>query len=358
MPETPSSTRVSPKLRRVAELARERPGVALTTLAHHSDMELLRAAFHATRKSGAAGIDGQTADEYAKDLEGDLRSLLDRFKSGRYQAPPVRRARIPKADGRSTRPIGIPTFEDKVLQRAVAMVLEAVYEQDFRNCSYGFRPGRSAHQALEALWRGAMAVGGGWVLDVDVRGFFDSLDHRHLREFLGRRVRDGGIRRAVDKWLRAGVLADGRLERPEEGTPQGGVISPLLAHIYLHHVLDEWFENEVKPRLRARAFLVRYADDFIIVCARQRDAERVMEVLPKRFGRFGLALHEGKTRLVRFVWPDRLGDPGPRAPSPRGRDRMRHDRGIRSGTFDFLGFTHHWMCPVSRGLWRSSRAAC
>jgi group II intron reverse transcriptase/maturase len=330
MPETPSSTSVSTKLRRVAELARERPGVALTTLAHHIDVEFLRAAFEATRKDGAPGIDGQTAEEYARDLEANLRSLLDRFQSGRYHAPPVRRALIPKADGKSSRPIGIPTFEDKVLQRAVAMVLEAVYEQDFLDCSYGFRPGRSAHQALEALWRGATAVGGGWVLDVDVRGFFDSLDHRHLREFLSRRVRDGVIRRAVDKWLKAGVLSEGRLERPEEGTPQGGVISPILANVYLHHVLDEWFENEVKPRLRARAILLRYADDFVIVFARREDAERVMRVLPKRFGRYGLTLHEGKTRLVRFERPDRRHGPGSGAGPPRPE------------TFDFLGFTHHW----------------
>jgi group II intron reverse transcriptase/maturase len=316
--------------------------VALTTLAHHIDVELLRAAFQATRKGGAPGVDGRTAAEYAEGLEGNLQSLLDRFKSGRYQAPPVRRAWISKVDGKSPRPIGIPTFEDKVLQRAVTMVLEAVYEQDFLDCSYGFRPGRSAHQALEALWRGTMAVGGGWVLEVDVRGFFDSLDHRHLREFLSRRVRDGVIRRAVGKWLKAGVLSEGRLERPEQGTPQGGVISPLLANIYLHYVLDEWFENEVKPRLRARAILVRYADDFVIVFARREDAVRVMRVLPKRFGRFGLALHEGKTRLVRFERPDRLRGVWPRTPSPRERDRMRHSRGVRSETFDFLGFTHHW----------------
>ncbi|MFQ5538702.1 MAG: group II intron reverse transcriptase/maturase [Gemmatimonadota bacterium] len=342
MPETPSSVSVSTKLRRVAELARKQPGVALTTLAHHIDVEFLRAAFHATRKSGAPGIDDQTAAEYAKDLEGNLQSLLDRFKSGRYQAPPVRRVLIPKAGGKGTRPIGIPTFEDKVLQRAVAMVLEAVYEQDFRDCSYGFRPGRSAHQALEALWRAATAVGGGWVLDVDVRGFFDSLDHRHLREFLSRRVRDGVIRRAVDKWLKAGVLTEGRLERPEEGTPQGGVVSPMLANIYLHHVLDEWFENEVKPRMRARAILVRYADDFVIVFARKQDAERVLRVLPKRFGRFGLALHEGKTRLVGFERPDRRRERRPRTSGPGERDRMRHSPGVGSETFDFLGFTHHW----------------
>jgi len=177
MPETPSSIRVSPKLRRVAELAKEGPEVAFTTLAHHIDMDLLRAAYAATRKSGAPGVDGETAADYAGNLDENLQSLHDRFHSGRYQAPPVRRAQIPKADGKSTRPIGIPTFEDKVLQRAVSMVLEAVYEQDFLDCSFGFRPGRSAHDALEALWRAAMRVRGGFVLEVDVRGFFDVSSH-------------------------------------------------------------------------------------------------------------------------------------------------------------------------------------
>ena len=195
--------------------------------------------FHpATRKDGAVGLDGQTADDDAAHLEVNLQSLLDRFKSGRYQPPPVRRVHIPKGDGRKTRPIGIPTFEDKVLQRAVAMVLESVYEQDFLDCSFGFRPGRSAHQALQVLWDKTMAMRGGWVVDLDIQGFFDALDHQHLRDFLDQRVRDGVRHRAIDKWLKAGVLEEGRLRRSVLGTPQGGVVSPLLANIYLHHVLD------------------------------------------------------------------------------------------------------------------------
>jgi group II intron reverse transcriptase/maturase len=171
-------------------------------------------------------VDGQTAAEYEEGLEERLQSLLDRFKSGRYYAPPVRRTWIPKGDGRSTRPIGIPTYEDKVLQRAVQMVLEAVYEQDFLDCSWGFRPGRSAHGALSALWKGLMEIGGGWVVELDIESFFDSLDHGKLRDFLDQRVRDGVLRRAIDKWLKAGVLEEGQLERPEAGTPQGGVITP------------------------------------------------------------------------------------------------------------------------------------
>lgn len=235
--------------------------MVFTTLAHHIDLELLHEAYRKTRKDGAPGIDGQTATEYAADLEGNLRSLLDRFKSGTYRAPPVRRVYIPKADGKTQRPIGIPTFEDKVLQRAVTMVLEAVYEQDFLDCSYGFRPNRSAHQAIEALWRGLMDMGGGVVIEVDIKSYFDTIEHQHLRDFLDKRVRDGVLRRAIDKWLKAGVLEEGSVHRVEEGTPQGGVVSPLLANIYLHEVLDTWFAAVVVPRLRAKGFMIRYADD-------------------------------------------------------------------------------------------------
>ena len=245
-------------------------------------------------------MDGQTAADYAADLEGNLRSLLDRAKSGRYQAPPVRRVHIPKGTGSETRPIGIPTFEDKVLQRAVVMVLEAVYEQDFLDCSYGFRPGRSAHQALDALWHRLMEVRGGWVLEIDIRKFFDALDHRHLRAILRRRVRDGVLLRLIGKWLKAGVLEDGCVTHPESGSPQGGVISPVLANAYLHEVLDTWFEQTVKPRLKGRASLIRYADDAVLVFEVEGDARRVLDVLPKRFGKYGLTLHPEKTRLVPF----------------------------------------------------------
>ena len=316
---------VSTRLQQIAELARQAPDMVLTTLAHHIDVELLREAYRLTRKSGAVGVDGQTAVAYAENLEDTLQSLLDRFKSGTYKAPPVRRSHIPKGDGTTTRPIGIPTFEDKVLQRAVVMVLEAVYEQDFRDCSYGFRPGKSAHQALEVLWKGLMNMGGGWVLDLDIQRFFDTLDRRCLRRFLDQRVRDGVLRRAIDKWLKAGVFEDGGVLYPEAGTPQGGVVSPLLANIYLHYVLDVWFEDVVKPRLRGRAFLVRYADDAVLVFALEEDARRVLGVLPKRLGKYGLSLHPEKTRLVLFRPPCK----------PLGRTEP-------PGTFTFLGFTHHW----------------
>lgn len=299
--------------------------MVLTSLAHHIDVVFLEEAYRRTRKDGAAGVDGQTAADYAVDLEGNLQRLLDRFKSGQYRAPAVRRVHIPKGDGRKTRPIGIPTFEDKVLQRAVAMVLEAVYEQDFLDCSYGFRPGRSAHMALEVLWKGTMDLEGGWVLELDIESFFDTVDHAHLRSFLDQRVRDGVIRRAIGKWLNAGVLEEGAVRRSEAGTPQGGVISPLLANIYLHHVLDVWFAEVVRSRLNGRALLVRYADDAVIVFDNESDAKRVLGVLPKRFGKFGLRLHPDKTRLVDF-----------RRPSGGGR----HPEG--GNGFSILGFTHYW----------------
>ena len=317
-------------LQGVAELSRRKPGMVWTTLAHHIDLELLKEAYRLTRKDGAAGVDGQTAQEYGENLEENLRTLLERLKSGTYQAPPVRRVYIPKGDGKKSRPIGIPTFEDKILQRAVVMVLEAVYEQDFLDCSYGFRPCRSAHQALAALWQELMRVGGGFVIELDIEKFFDTLDHRHLREFLDKRVRDGVIRRVIGKWLKAGVLEGGEVQEPESGTPQGGVISPLLANIFLHEVLDKWFEQEVKPRMKGSAFLVRYADDALMVFSLENDARRVMAVLAKRFGRFGLSLHPEKTRLVDFRRPkqtDQQGDSG---------------QGSGPAVFDFLGFTHYW----------------
>jgi group II intron reverse transcriptase/maturase len=333
MSGTQSPSGVFTKLLRIAELARRRQE-PLTTLAHFIDVAWLHEAYRATRKDGATGVDEQTAADYATNLEDNLHSLLDRLKSGTYRAPPVRRVHIPKGNGR-TRPIGIPTFEDKILQRAVTRVLETVYEQEFLPCSYGFRPGRSAHQALQTLWERLTEMGGGWVLEVDIQSFFDTLDHGHLRSFLDQRVRDGVLRRVIDKWLKAGVLEGGELHYPDGGTPQGGVISPLLANVYLHEVLDKWFEREVKPRLNAAAHLVRYADDFVLVFASEADARRVYDVLPRRFGKYGLTLHPEKTRLVEFRRP---------------RSGTRPRRGGRPGTFDLLGFTHHWGLSY-RGRW-------
>jgi RNA-directed DNA polymerase len=325
------------KQQRIAELAKQSPHMGFTSLAHHIDLRWLHAAYLRTRPDGAPGVDGQTIRDYNANLPGNLQSLLERAKSGTYQAPPVRRVHIPKGTGSETRPIGIPTFEDKVLQRAVVMVLEAVYEQDFRSCSYGFRPGRSAHQALDSLWRQTMGTRGGWVLEVDIRKFFDTLDHAHLRDLLRQRIRDGVLLRLIGKWLNAGVLDAGNLTFPDQGSPQGGVISPLLANIYLHYVLDVWFEQEVQPRLKGRAFLIRYADDFVIGFTCEEDARRVLDVLPKRFGRYGLTIHPDKTRLLAFQPPDRS-------------DRSDSSKGSEPGTFDFLGFTHYWD-RSRKGVW-------
>lgn len=336
MAETRSSKTISTRLYEIAELARRRPGEALTTLAHHVDEALLEEAYRLTRKDGAVGIDRETAAEFTRDMPARLTELLGRFKSGRYHAPAVRRAYIPKASG-GVRPLGIPTFEDKVLQRAVAMVLGAVYEQDFLPCSYGFRPGRSAHHALSALRGHLTELKGGWVLEVDIRSFFDTIDHRHLQEILASRVRDGVIQRIIGKWLNAGVMEGGTWTHAAAGTPQGGVISPLLANVYLHEVLDQWFERMVKPQLKGKAYLVRYADDFVMVFEHGLDAHRVWKVLPERFGKYGLTLHPEKTRLVRFRRP--YWNAGPKG---------RHPYRQAPGTFDFLGFTIHWGRNKSR----------
>jgi len=321
---------VSTKQQRIAELAQQAPPMGFTSLNHHLDLLWLVEAFHRTRKDGAPGVDGQTADDYGLALLDNLESLRDRAKSGTYFAPPVRRVHIPKGTGPQTRPLGIPTLEDKILQRAVVMVLEPIYEQDFLDCSYGFRPGRSAHQALEALRQQTMALGGCWLVEVDIQKFFDTLDRTHLRGLLRQRVRDGVLLRLIDKWLQAGVFEDGDVSYPEAGTPQGGVISPLLANVYLHYVLDVWFEQQVKPCLKGRAFLVRYADDLVMGFACEEDARRVLAVLPKRLGKYGLTLHPEKTRLVPFGRPDRRpAESGSEAGSP-------------PGSFDFLGFTHFW----------------
>jgi RNA-directed DNA polymerase len=333
MGEASHSPTVSTKLERIAKLARELRDKPLITLAHHIDLDWLHEAYRRTRKDGARGVDGQGAEHYAERLDENLQSLLGRVKAGTYRAPPVRRVHIPKGDGTQTRPIGVPTFEDKVLQRAVAMILEAVYEQEFYDFSYGFRPGRSAHQAIETLRNETVKMAGGWVLEVDIRRFFDTLDHAHLRDILSRRVRDGAILRLIGKWLNAGVLEGLDLSHPEAGTPQGGVISPILANIYLHDVVDRWFVDDVQPRLSGRSVLVRYADDFVFVFGKEKDARKVLDVLPKRLGKYGLTISAEKTRLVAFHRPDRDDgdDDGP-------------------GSFDLLGFTHHW--ALSRaGKW-------
>ena len=329
-------------------LAQRSPDFAFFSLAHYIDLEWLEVAYHLTRKDGAAGVDDVTGKEYAENLRYNLQNLLDRLKSGTYRAPHVKRKHIPKNTKGETRPIGIPTFEDKIVQRAIVMLLEPIYEHDFHNGSFGFRPKRSAHQALAEVWNATMGVSGGWVLEVDIRQFFDSIDHAHLREFVSRRVRDGVLRRLIGKWLKAGVMEEGNLSFSEAGTPQGGVISPLLANIYLHYVLDEWFEQQVKPVMRGKCHLIRYADDFVIVFQLKSDADRVMKVISKRFEKYGLTLHPNKTSLLDFRSPSHFERRCEEQPNDGKRGRGRPQ------TFDLLGFTHYWG-KSQRGNWAVMR---
>ena len=316
---------VSTKQKRIATLARNNPAMAFTSLNHHMDYQWLYQAYQLTRKSGATGVDGQTAEMYGRQLKSNLLNLLDRIKSGRYRAPAVKRSYIDKGNGQK-RPLGIPTFEDKIVQRAVVMLLEPIYEQDFYNCSFGFRKQRSAHEALQTLRGDIMRDGAYWVLDVDIQKYFNTIDHGQLRQFLARRVADGVVRKLIDKWLKAGILEAGELVYPTQGTPQGGVISPLLANIYLHYVLDDWFAQTVQPRMRGRCSLTRFADDFVMVFSNQEDCNKVEAVLPKRFRRFGLTLHPEKTRRVDF----------------RPYCRKENKSNGNPVSFDFLGFTHFW----------------
>ena len=328
MNDTQRSEYVCTVQQRIAQLAQERPQECFTALNHYLTVDWLKVAYERVKPNSAPGVDGQSWAEYGKQLDENLRSLLDRVKSGSYFAPPAKRVHIPKGDGKETRGIGMPTIEDKVLQRAIVMVLEPIFEQDFQSFSYGFRPGRSAHEALACIWSQCMNQGIEWILEVDIRKYFDTLKKTWLRQFLDRRVRDGVLRRLIGKWLAAGVWEKGQLSYPEDGTPQGGVISPLLSNVYLHEVLDCWFVNEVTPRMKGRVFLVRFADDFILGFSRREDAEKVYRVLFKRFEKYGLSLHPEKTRLVPFGRPEATKEGSGGGPKP--------------GTFDFLGFTHYW----------------
>lgn len=302
-------------------MAKKHAGSPLTTLSHHLDLLWLREAYGRVRRDSAPGVDGQTVAGYGENLDVNLQSLLERAKSGTYRAPLVKRVHIPKSDT-ETRPIGMPTVENKVLERAVAMLLEPVYETEFLDCSYGFRPGRSPHQALDAVRKAVMAMEGGWVLDVDVRKYFDTIPHQTLREALSLRIRDGVINRLVGKWLKAGIWEDGQVTYPEAGTPQGGVISPMLSNIYLHEVLDRWFVQKVKPKLHGQAELIRFADDFVVVCQKREDAEALLAQVAERFQSYGLTIHPEKTRIVDFRHPWKSEQ--------------------KPQTFDFLGFTHYW----------------
>ncbi len=323
---------MSPGLREVTERARCEPEGRFHSLAHKIDVEALERAYHAARVDAAVGVDGVTKEAYGERLEENLRDLHERLRRRRYRHQPLRRVHLPK-EGGGLRPIAISALEDKIVQGAVRELLEAVYEQDFLDCSYGFRPRRSAHDAIRALDRAVHRGGVNWILEADVTSFFDSVDRTALMKMLQIRIADGSLLRLIGKCLHVGVLEGVEFSDPERGTPQGSALSPLLGNVYLHYVLDRWFERRVKPRLRGRAILVRYADDFVLGFEYREDAARVWAALGTRFGRAGLTLKAEKTRLMRF-----------RRPS-----RSHRDKG--PGTFDFLGFTWSWR-RTRQGRWR------
>ena len=332
MPRTQRRIGMPHALARVRKVARDNRKQRFTALLHHVyDIDRLRNAYLAIRRNASAGIDGETWQHYGESLEGNLRDLSERLKRGTYRAKPVRRAYIPKAGG-GERPLGVPALEDKVVQRSVVEVLNAIYETDFAGFSYGFRPERGAHDALDALSVGLMKKRMNWVLDADIRGFFDTLDHGWLVKFLEHRIADQRVVRLIQKWLSAGVLEEGKTTRSEVGAVQGGSISPLLANVYLHYVLDLWLQRWRKKEARGDVVVVRYADDFVIGFERRDEAEQMQAMLRERLAQFGLQLHETKTRLIEFG---------------RFAAERRQKRGERRPeTFDFLGFTH--ICGKTR----------
>ena len=321
---------MSTQIDRISELAKEDAKRQFYSIGHMITPEALYAASRGLRKKASAGVDGVTYEEYERDVARNIQTLHERLKNGKYQAQPLRRVYIPKENGKQ-RPISIPALEDKIVQKGMVEILHAIYEQDFLDCSYGFRPGRGQHQALDEVGRVICTRPTGWVLEIDVTAYFDSIVREQLMEMIEKRVRDRSVLRLIRKWIQVGVIEEGRLLVSETGTGQGQTISPLLANIYLHYVLDEWFENEVKPRLRGAAHEIRFADDAVLCFQYKEDAERVMEVLPKRFTKYGLTIHPEKTRLLEFG---------------RYAEEKAKRQGKKPATFDFLGYTH--VCARSR----------
>jgi RNA-directed DNA polymerase len=303
----------------IAARARNYPEEALTNLHQFIDEELLHECYALLNKQSASGVDRQTWEDYNKERKERIPQLVTAFKSGNYKAPNIRRVYIPKGDG-NQRPLGLPTMEDKLLQTAVSKVLTPIYEELFYDVSYGFRRGKSQHQALEELFKEVSFKGKRYIIDADIKNYFGSINHARLREVLDLKIKDGVIRKMIDKWLKAGIQEESQVRYPTEGTPQGGTISPLLSNIFLHYVLDEWFIKQIQPLLRAESFIIRYADDFLLGFTNEADAKRVMEVLGKRFDKYGITLHPEKTKLIKLNSKD----------EDQGQD-----------TFDFLGFTHY-----------------
>ncbi len=301
----------------ITERARKHPHQALTNLSHFINEEMLSSSYQNLNKNSSPGVDGQYWYDYDTESQSRFPVLLSEFKSGKYRAPAIKRVYIDKGKT-GKRPLGIPTIEDKILQESVRGVMSPVYEEIFKDFSYGFRKKRSAHQAIIFMFNEVSFKGLHYIIDADIKNYFGSINHAVLREFLALRVCDGVIRRTVNKWLKAGILEDEQLTQPKEGTPQGGLISPLLSNIYLHYVLDVWFSEEIQPLLSGKSFIVRYADDFVLGFENPSDAKRVMNVLPKRFKKYDLELHPDKTKIV----------------------DLKSKRGEGGRSFDFLGFTH------------------
>lgn len=312
-------SRMETKLERIARMAKEDPQKVFTSLAHLMNQDWLKQSFSKLRRKAAPGIDHRSYSDYGENLEENIEDLYQRLKSGRYKAPNIRRAWIPKGSGDEKRPLGISTIEDKIVQRAVSDILTVIYEQDFNESSYGFRKGRSAHQALSSIWQNGMKHRYRWIIDADIKKCFDSFDHRVLVDILKKRVNDGSLLRLIYQWMKAGVIDGNQMFKPESGVPQGNIISPLLSNIYLHEVLDKWLE-EIRPLLKGRMYFVRYADDYVIGFENEGDARKVYRTMFKRFAKYGLTIHPDKTRLLNF--------------------RPGNKRGER--TFTFLGFTHFW----------------
>jgi len=312
-------------LKRVREAARENGRLKFTALLHHVSIDLLRTSYHSLRKQAASGVDGMTWEEYGRDLQARLADLHGRIHRGAYQAQPSRRVWIPKADGRQ-RPLGIAALEDKIVQYAVGTVLNQIWEEDFLGFSYGFRPGRSQHDALDALWVGIVRKRVNWILDLDIRSFFDKLQHSWLVQFVEHRIGDRRVVCLIQKWLKAGVMEQGQWNETVEGSPQGAVISPALANLYLHHVLDLWAQSWRRKQARGEVIIVRYADDAVLGFEHREEAEQFLEQLQERLAKFGLELHPQKTRLIEFG---------------RYAAERRKKRGEgKPETFNFLGFTH------------------
>jgi group II intron reverse transcriptase/maturase len=306
----------------IAMRASKYPKEALTNLHEFIDEKMLEESFYMLNKKSAAGIDGRTWKQYAEHVKGRIPELLSEFKSGNYRAPFIRRVYIPKDNGKAMRPLGLPTIEDKLLATAVNRILTPVYEQVFYPSSFGFRQGKSQHQALEEIYRQVSFKGMRYIIDADMKNYFGSIDHQVLREMLDQKIKDGVIRRMIDKWLKAGILEEEQVRYPDEGTPQGSTVSPVLSNVYLHYVLDEWFTKQIQPLLEKESFLVRFADDYVLGFKSVQDAKRVLKVLPQRLSKYGLTLHPEKTRLIDL---------------DKEREKGEHPQ----RTFDFLGFTHY-----------------